>query len=329
MLQRFRSAGAVALSLISVACPIALPVDDAVRFHCSSDLDCPAATRCRANACWPMDAGLVDAVAVDASGRDLALTDLARLDQTGRDQWQPDGGLADASQPDAAACINRALHFNGTQWQATDPAADLDLASALTIEAWIKPGPDALRPSGFVMLVSHHDHNLSAGYALGIANKALELRIYGSAGPSFLRSAVALQPDVWQHVAGSFDGRHLRVFIDGVRQNEADVGNQTVNPCNCELRVGNSATTVGYYFYGEIDEVRLSRSARYSGNFSRPTAPPAVDADAVVVWHFAEGTGQTTADATGARQGRLGSEPGPDVRDPTWVEVPCVAAFGG
>jgi hypothetical protein len=199
----------------------------------------------------------------------------------------------------------------------------------VTLEAWIKPTADSLRPSGFVMLVSHHDHNASAGYALGIANTALELRIYGSSAPSFLRSAVALRQDVWQHVAGSFDGRRLRVFIDGVRHNEADVGNQTVNPCNCELRVGNAATTVGYFFYGDIDEVRVSRSARYTGNFFRPMVPPVVDGDAVVVWHFDEGTGQSTADATGAHEGRLGSEIVSDVRDPTWIDVPCVAALGG
>ncbi len=208
-------------------------------------------------------------------------------------------------------------------------AADLDVATAVTLESWIRPAADSLRPSGFVMLVSHHDHNSSSGYALGIANKALELRIYGSGAPSFLRSTVALRQDVWQHVAGSFDGQRLRVFIDGVRYGEADVGSQTINPCACELRVGNAATTVGYFFYGDIDEVRVSRTARYTSNFSRPDAPPAADGDAIVVWHFDEGTGQSTADATGLRQGRLGAEPGPDVRDPTWIEVPCVAALGG
>ena len=62
-----------------------------------------------------------------------------------------------------------------------------------------------------------------------------------------------------------------------------DVGNQTVNPCACELRVGNAATTVGYFYFGDIDEVRVSRSARYTANFARPTAPPAVDGDAFVL----------------------------------------------
>jgi hypothetical protein len=55
----------------------------------------------------------------------------------------------------------------------------------------------------------------------------------------------------------------------------------------------------GINFSGWLDEIRLSRSLRYSAAFTRPPAAFAPDADTAALWHFDEAQGSVTADASG------------------------------
>lgn len=55
----------------------------------------------------------------------------------------------------------------------------------------------------------------------------------------------------------------------------------------------------GFLFQGEIDEVRISDTVRYTEEFSPPTVPFIPDNNTIALWHFDEGTGTVTRDASG------------------------------
>jgi hypothetical protein len=91
------------------------------------------------------------------------------------------------------------------------------------------------------------------------------------------------------------------------------------------VRIGIGAADLQRPFNGGVDEVRLSRGARYLGDFVRPSAPLAVDSDTVALWHLDDGPGQTALDATGAHSGWLGAmSTAADPSDPTWGPADCI-----
>jgi hypothetical protein len=110
----------------------------------------------------------------------------------------------------------------------------------------------------------------------------------------------------------------MRVFINGVQAGQlAKTGqiDQTGQP----LRIA-SADGSGDFFAGVIDEVRLSNVIRYTTGFTVPSGPFTADTNTAGLWHLDEGSGTTTADASG--KGNTGTLQA----GPTWV---ADSPFGG
>jgi hypothetical protein len=70
-------------------------------------------------------------------------------------------------------------------------------------------------------------------------------------------------------------------------------------------------------FNGFLDELRLSTTIRYNGNFTRPTGPFTPDADTAALYHFDEGAGTTLGDQIGTSNGQLNV--GGDDNGPQWT----------
>lgn len=114
-----------------------------------------------------------------------------------------------------------------------------------------------------------------------------------------------LMDGVLHHVAGTFDGQKVSLFLDGTLLAFAD-GTPEPAPA-ATLRVGCDANAQGYA--GLLDEVRLSSALRYDGDFDRPVEPFVADADTVLLFHFDEGEGeQSFDDASGVVAGVYGPE---------------------
>jgi hypothetical protein len=215
--------------------------------------------------------------------------------------------------PSTPVCTNPTLAFDGVDDEASVPDdTALDLDGDFTIEAWIRPGIKAM--AGVEMdIVSHHDAAAGQGWVLMVREGRVELAVHGeetfsaqgySAGEA---GDAYVVPGKWAHVAGTLKGDTLRVYYDGALRDTQDLGfffgRRTYSG---RLRIGRGAALEDHRFQGEIDDVRLSKVARYvTSSAPRPSTLLPVDDATVAAWRFDEAGGNILVDATSNHQGEL------------------------
>jgi hypothetical protein len=101
-------------------------------------------------------------------------------------------------------------------------------------------------------------------------------------------------------VAGVFDGEAMRVFVDGELAGDAEASG-TQPRSGVDLHVGAQSDTRGRrsaFFAGRIDEVRVSKTARYGPGAFKPGRRHEPDGDTVVLLHLDRSHGPFVRDAS-------------------------------
>lgn len=112
----------------------------------------------------------------------------------------------------------------------------------------------------------------------------------------------------WHHFAIVRSGNTVHCYIDGTEQGtgQSVAGFATLaNDGSSDLTFGaaeNDDGTAGSFFNGFLDECRVSNTARYTANFTAPSAEFTNDANTKVLLHMNGANGSTTFtdSATGA-----------------------------
>jgi hypothetical protein len=172
---------------------------------------------------------------------------------------------------------------------------ELDVTGSLTVEAWAKYLGDhswiqsiAYKLNAYRLSLGYYDSARCVGFVLWSPS--------GPVGGDRCEWPPPYYPG-WHHVAGVFsaDTGEMRTYLDG---------NLYYGPLPFTTTINNSSDIlqVGYNLVGEIDELRISDAARYTGStYSVPTSPFACDEDTRALWHFDEPDGATEFhDACGA-----------------------------
>ena len=107
------------------------------------------------------------------------------------------------------------------------------------------------------------------------------------------RNDLTIETGKWCHIAGLFDGKELRLYLDGQLIGKTPgTGKRRVN--SFPLYLGADPNAEGKpvsFFHGELDSFRLSKTARYSGESFVPQRHFTSDADTVLLFDMQQNTG--------------------------------------
>lgn len=170
-------------------------------------------------------------------------------DSTAQDNTMlPDGRDLDISIDTGPGGYGNALQIAELDRMTVADDASLDLASALTVEAWVQPSVVSTtamhrtivdKPSAYRLAAVHEVSGLPFMNLRDVTGT--QVTATGDDG---------LGASSWTHVVGTFDGTVVRLYIDGVQAAQMMAGGN--------VQVSETPLLVGTLYGGRIDEVRVA-----------------------------------------------------------------------
>ena len=145
------------------------------------------------------------------------------------------------------------IYFNGTT-DYIDIDNNLELnPSEFSISAWIKRDAS---DSGDASIVSKRASGFADGYDLRIRNNNRIQMIWKNGSNQSITSDTAIPDDEWHHIAVTYNGAAVSIYIDGVLDKTR---NRTApTPTDESFIIGaGGKTSTNSFFQGNIDEVRV------------------------------------------------------------------------
>lgn len=137
--------------------------------------------------------------------------------------------------------------------------------------SWSQIGGDAIN-SSWDINASESVHSLAVFQGklfAGLGESAnVDAAVWSYGNNGYLQSTTATQNTSWHHIAATYDGSTMKIYIDGVLDNSGSASLSIPNTTK-SLLVGTTygSTSSGVaqgYFNGTLDELRISTSARSS-----------------------------------------------------------------
>ncbi len=164
-----------------------------------------------------------------------------------------------------------------------------------TLEAWIKPSSFTDNwTEGYLFSQKQTEEVATPQVSLALAGNSqfnkgkgeLRARFYDPQ-PHEVTSGYVIDPNVWHHVALVKNGPTVMIYVDGVKQVTETV-NDFYLPEPKNLIIGNYNLNQNYrQYYGGLDEVRISDTARYTGDiYALQLFPFAPDNATIALYDF-------------------------------------------
>jgi len=163
-----------------------------------------------------------------------------------------------------------AVLFDGVDAGVDLPASDaLAFSTAFTLETWVRPDADTGTLRQIVQLPSQ------AGGGLKIApNGRPRVRIDLPTGIVRVTGPTPLPVGTWSHLAATYDGTALRLYVDGTEIGSAAAAGALAE--SLPMSLGRTRTG-GQLFVGALDEVRIYRRALAAEEIASDMTTPILD----------------------------------------------------
>ena len=165
------------------------------------------------------------------------------------------GTLASAAR--ATGKYNSGLQFNGTSSLVTVPDSNsLDLTTGMTLEAWVKP--DVV---GNWETLLFKEQSAGDAYALygSTDTGAPEVQVFTGGASHATRAPTPLPINAWTHLAATYDGSNLRLYVNGAQVASTAVTGPIATSSGV-LHMGSNSVWNERYT-GGMDEVRVYNRA--------------------------------------------------------------------
>jgi len=222
---------------------------------------------------------------VAASGfwrfNDCSTSSTALVDSSGAGLTATRGaGVTCGARPNGASAVT--VDAQGEEVR-TPASAGLQFGRNLGVAAWINPA--SVDPSK-VHTIFHQGTGTDDIVSFRIGNGRLELvlkvRTPGTTSFQIISEKVWDRPIPagWSHVAASWDGQRIRLYINGVKVRENrwfTTSTDIVGSATTPVQIGSAPTRFGTsrQFFGSIDDVWVSRQLTTDADFAELFAPPA------------------------------------------------------
>lgn len=198
---------------------------------------------------------------------------------------------------------NRCLEIQNESDAVAISSEQLDLPDGpMTLEGWVKPSSNL----GFRAIIAKTQ---SSEFAFFSDEGVPQFDIHLDGKYVSAKAKQKLPIDVWTHLAGVYDGSTVKLFVNGELVANS-VGRGQRRRSNLPLFIGADPDGRGRPtrgMRGQIDEVRITRSARYRENFS-PLKRFVPESDDALLLHMDRTFGPFLLDhSPGAVEGKLGT----------------------
>lgn len=160
---------------------------------------------------------------------------------------------------------NRALMFYGSNYVEMADSASIgsSLLNRFSVAGWFKSNvPLSANGNAYRMLEKENSFFIlqGDGNAAGIGNGAYSLLVKKGGANISIGIGQAIEANRWYHLAATFDGANLRIYLDGELKGTRAVAAPIDSGGNLPLHVGADYTAgmaAAKYFNGAIDELGL------------------------------------------------------------------------
>ena len=198
-----------------------------------------------------------------------------------------------------------ALEFDGVTNYVTVPSIVYDGSHPITLETYVTHDR-----FGSVVI----GDTQQSGLALGVPGTRYNMHAWNGNDYTPTKSSFPPVPNIRVHLAGTFDGDTLTLFVNGRLMKSLPLGGQFASsgfPLTIGASPSPNAAGFDYPFDGIIDGIRVSKTVRYTKDFEPPLRMESDD-DTLALYDFSEGQGLKLRDSSGHEHHGL-------IRGATWV----------